>query len=179
MSDAPLTLKDFFCDGDTPPLASGDLLANVKRGKGGLPTAALPAMSGAVEQALAQVFGVPIGNVLEASWSKVAGLPDALAASKLNPGAVTLTPLIDHTVTSTHSPKIDLFIGGQRLGEVALGIQLSLKLKGVTLELKDGRISGLRSGECSGEGVVSFGGQPLLKRKTPGLPLPGRLSFGA
>ena len=66
---------------------------------------------------------------------------------------------------------------GKQLGEVSLGIKLSLKLKGVTLELKGGRINGLRSGECSGEGVLSCQGQPLLKRATPAVPLPGRLAF--
>lgn len=173
-----LTLKAFLAEDGALPAACAQLLEACGDGKDGVPAAVRPAMSGAVQQALEQVMDVPVGQVLEASWSKIAGLPEALALSKLNPGAVTLTPLIDHTVTSSHSPTIDLLLGGQRLCEVALEIRLSLNLKGVTLELRRGRIAGLTAGECSGEGVVSFQGAPLLKRKTRAIKLPGKLAFG-
>lgn len=166
----PLTLKDFFADGSSLP---EDALPGLKDK---LPGGA-EGLAAALGEAMEEIFGAQIAEVLQASWGQVEGLGKALGDSRKDPNAVVVFPLVDHTVNSAHSPKIELFLGRKRLAELALEIELNLKLKGVALELRGGRIAGVRSGECAGEGVCLLGGQPLMKRDTPAIPLPGRLAF--
>lgn len=173
MTTTSLTLKSFFADGETLPLHGAQMLEGLK--------AKLPgggeALAAALEHAIEEVFQVQLGDVLQSSWERVDGLSEALKDSLDDPGGVAIIPLVDHAVTSTHSPRIDLFLGRKRLAELALEIELNLQLKGVALELRGGRIVALRSGECAGKGVCSMGGQALIERTTPSIPLPGRLAF--
>ena len=172
MSEVPLTLKAFFANAVGLVVNGADMLAGLK---GKLPAG--EAMTKAVEQAMEEIFETSVGDVLQESWEKVDGLMEALKHSREHPDTVAFVPLMDHSVGSTHSPKIDLFVGQKRLAELALQIELNLHLKGVALELRGGRIVGLRSGHCAGEGVCSLGGKSLIERKTPDIALPGRLAF--
>lgn len=180
MTDAPLTLKTFFCEDPAAPVADGcelDLARKaVEEACAALPG---PAREGAVKAlagALDEVFHVGLGEVLEASWGKLAGLQDALAATRADPAKVARVPLLDHKVTSKHAPYIDLMLGGRQLTRLTFDIVLTLALRGVQLDVRQGGLHGLTAGECQGEGTFSLGGQTLIKRSTPALALPGRLA---
>ena len=172
MSAAALTLKSFFAAGEALPINGAQVLAGLAD--------RLPAGEGAaaaLEGALDKAFQVPLADVLLASWEQADALTTALTDSGKEPDAVVLLPLLDHTIASTHSPTIDLFCGRKRLAELPLEIELTLRLSGVALELRGGRITGLRSGEVAGQGACTLGGVPLIERETPAMPLPGRLAF--
>jgi hypothetical protein len=175
MSATPLTLKAFFVDGALPPPPESGTLAGLRDkvpgGEAGL--------KAAVSEVMEEIFGAPLADMLQTSWGKVDGLTKALAKSREDPKTVIPFPLLDHTVNTVHTPTIEVHFGRKRLAELPLEIELNLVLKGVALELQGGRIAGVRSGECSGQGVCTFAGQTLMKRATPAIPLPGRLTFGA
>lgn len=90
---------------------------------------------------------------------------------------MALVPLLDHKVTSTHKPHIDLMYGAKCLARITLDISLNLALNGVILEVHQGRIAGLKAGSCLGDGVLAFADKPLITHKTPEIALPGRLKF--
>lgn len=171
MSAESLTLRSFFADGETLAVRGAEVLAGVAdRLPGG------EGLAKAIEGALDQAFDVELGDVLLASWEQADALTKALTDDSKD--EVVVLPLLDHTVASTHSPTIDLFCGAKRLAELPLEIQLDLQLKGLALELKGGKVTGVRSGEISGHGACTIGGVALVEKETPPMALPGRLAFG-
>jgi hypothetical protein len=176
------TLKSFFCtdeegrvlgvcDAEAVKTALGEALK-------GVPKAALKSLGQAIDNAMDEVFAVPLGDILASSWEKLDHLKDAFAKTRADPEAVVFAPLMEHAITSKHTPSIDLVVGGKTLGKLELDISLALNLKGVQLEVRRGRICGLKSGDCEGEGAFSCGGQPLIKKATPPFALAGKVDFG-
>ena len=63
---------------------------------------------------------------------------------------------------------------GQTLLSLSLDILLTLNLKGVTVDVRHGRLHGAKSGHAVAEAVISFLGQPLIKKASKEFALPGR-----
>jgi hypothetical protein len=177
----PVTLKAFFCDDEGQPVAdcldAGSLLAAANEAASGLPRAALPGLAKAMDGALEGLFTPRLDDILGRSWTKVQAVADALKATAADPAALAVVPLLDHAVTSKHSPKIDLVVAEQSLCALAFDITLALQLKGVMLQVRGGRIAALTAGACEGQGTVALAGKTLLTKKTPAFALPGRLDF--
>ncbi len=181
MTENPLTLKSFFATDIAKPIA-GDLDLAPVMAVVASATAALPASAGAqisdgVRSALDGILSVSAGDILQASWGKVAGVRDAILATRKDPGLTAIVPLLDHKITSKHSPHIDLTIAGKCLLQVKFDISLSLALKGATLDICQGRIARVSAGSCVSDGSIAFAGRTLLQRKSPEFALPGRLRF--
>jgi hypothetical protein len=182
MTDA-LTLKHCFAADTSRPISDGIDLSAVLPALGAataaLPAAALGQVSDTVKTALDGLFAVSLADVLAASWGKVAGIRDAIEATRKDANTTALVPLVDHKITSQHKPHIDVTYGGKSLIVLPFDISLSLTLKGLMLELERGAISNVKAGTALGEGTVSFAGKKILTHKTRELALPGRLAFGA
>ena len=181
MTDTPFTLKAIFCADTARPAADGlDLTAVtvlIEATTAALPRRVTSNMLDAFRHALDEVLQFRLGDVLQDSWSKMATLVATFEATRRDPNSVAIVPLLEHTIASTHKPHIDLMYGGKSLGQIAFDITLNLTLKGVALEIRQGRIAGLKAGVCVGHGVFAFGGKPLIDRTTPELALPGRIGF--
>jgi len=177
------TLKTFFCD-DAAEAIYGSCEAVAARKAvdaaiKSIPRAAQPGLAKSVEAALDEVFHVPLAGILAGSWKKIATLQEALKKTRADPNSAVFVPLLEHKVTSKHRPRIDLMMGPKQLGQLVFDIALTLELKGVELEIRNGLIAGLKGGECKGQGVFSYDGQELIKRDTKAFPLAGRLTFEA
>ncbi|MDQ0464965.1 hypothetical protein QO010_002749 [Caulobacter ginsengisoli] len=175
------TLKTFFCPDPAAPLAGQagfEAVFEQASQVSGLPKAAAPGLASAFATALEDVFALPLGPLLEAAWGKLAALEDARTSTLADPSLSALAPLLDHKITSTHRPHVDLRYGGKTLGKVELVLDLALQLKGIELEFRRGRVSALRGGTCQGSGTLSLGGKTLFKRQSKPFPLTGQVSFG-
>ena len=181
MTLAPLTLKSFFCPDPDAPIADRCEMALARKAIDeackSVPGPARAGLIKALAGSLDEMFGVGIGSVLESSWGKLEALKETLEATRADPDKIAHVPLLDHKVTTTHQPHIDLMLGGKSLARLGFDIGLNLDLRGVQLDIRKGRIHGLTGGEATGEGTFSLAGQPLLQRSTPALALPGRLAF--
>ena len=182
MAEAPLTLKSIFSDDPAAPIAPGAQMGACIKAVGvaceGLPKGAVPGLNGAVEAAMDDMLSIDLGGILQRSWKKLKALDAAIQATAKDPAAVSFVPLLDHKVTAKHQPYVDLTYGTAVLGRLQFEISLNLQLRGVVLEIRQGRVAGVRSGHCQGEGVFSFGGEPILKHASKELKLGGRLMFG-
>jgi hypothetical protein len=179
--NTPVTLKAFFCDDEGKPVAdcldAGSLIAAANEAASGLPRAALPGLAKAMDGALEGLFTPRLDDILARSWGKLQAVSDALKATATDPAALAVVPLLDHAITSKHTPKIDLVVAEQALCTLAFDITLGLQLKGVLLQVKGGRIAGLTAGACEGQGTLALAGKTLISKKTPAFALPGRLDF--
>lgn len=181
MTDSPATLKLFFCEDIALPIASSCDL-QIAHQAVAIASKKVPApLRGGLTTALAavldEVFEVPLATVLDTSWKKAVALQDGLEATRADPDKVVVVPLMDHKVTSRHKPHVDVVYGGKSLHRLVFDLDLILDLKGVQLQLRNGRICGLTSGHCAGQGVFSLAGKEIIKRSTPSFALPGRLTF--
>ena len=183
MADAPITLKAFFCDDAERPIVdcldADEVMKAAREAAGELPRAVVPGFRKAFGGALDGLFEPRLDDILGRSWGKLQAVQEAVKATREDAAALAVIPLLDHRITSTHAPHIDLVWGEKSLCRLAFSIALALELRGVELEVRQGRISALTSGHCLGEGVFGMAGQTLIKRSTPPLHLPGRLVFRA
>lgn len=181
MTDAPATLKLFFCEDAAQPIACDLDMAHqaMAEASKSIPAPLRGGLTTALASAIDEVFQVPLGAVLDASWKKAAIVKDGLEATLTDPNKVVVVPLVDHKVSSKHQPHVDVMFSGKALHRLVFDIELQLELRGVQLQVREGRIAGLTSGECAGHGLFSMGGQQIIKRSTPFFGLPGKLAFNA
>lgn len=181
MTDAPLTLKSFFCPDPARRIAdcldTDEARAALAEACGAAPAPLRAGLVKALSGSLDEMFGVGVGDVLNSSWGKLGALRETIVSTRADPGKIAHVPLLDHQVASKHQPHIDLMLGGKQLCRLAFDIVLTLKLRGVQLDIRKGAIHGLTAGEAQGEGAFTLGGQTLIKRTTPAIALPGRLAF--
>jgi len=139
----------------------------------GVKTAALPDTAGK----LAELFDIPIPNILLASWQKADALQSLLEESKKNPEEIMELELAEHTITSEHRPRIELKIHNATVKNLELNMQLAFKLEGFILKIQEGAITEVRTGKCEVKGKVDYEGETLLEKKLSTIELPGSISF--
>jgi hypothetical protein len=180
MSEPTHSLKTIFCVDVTKPVGAEPEFSKVLAGlkaAATVPAASQEGLASAFNTALEQVMAVQIGDILLNSWSRLGALNEALQSTRVDPDSTVIVPLLDHKVTSSHAPCIDLLCAGKELAKLAFDISLVLQLKSVELEVRKGAISAVTAGKAVGEGKLVLAGKTLVQRKTPDLPLPGRLAF--
>lgn len=180
MSEPTHSLKTIFCVDVAKPVGAepefSKLLAGLKSAAA-VPAASEEGLTGAFNTALEQVMAVQLGDILLNSWNRIGALNEAFKSTRADPSSVVIVPLLDHKVSSSHAPCIDLLCAGKELAKLAFDVSVVLQLKGVELEVRKGAISAVTAGKAVGEGKLVLGGKTLVQRKTADLPLPGRLAF--
>ncbi|RYF93937.1 MAG: hypothetical protein EON95_07150 [Caulobacteraceae bacterium] len=182
MSEAAHSLKSIFCLDLAQPVGSQPEFSKVLAGMkaaAAVPAASDEGLTRAFNTALEQVMAIQIGDILLASWSRLAALNDAFKSTRADPASVVILPLLDHKVSSSHAPCIDLLCAGKELAKLMFDISVVLQLKGVELEVRHGAINSVTAGKAVGEGKLVLAGKTLVQRKSRELPLPGRLAWGA
>jgi hypothetical protein len=174
---APLSLTAVMGDGFVGSVPLAPLLAVVTSACSALPPPGLPAADEAVRAALGEALNIDLQSVLTGGWAKVNAVAAAVASTREDQEAVAIVPLLDHVIAARHNPSIDLNHSGQQLCQLTFEIALVLRLKGVVLEVRRGRIQSAKSGHAVVEAVVSFLGQPLLKRASREFVLGGSGEF--
>jgi hypothetical protein len=178
MSAAPLALDGVLAEGGQGSLSSTLPLAPVLAAIGqAAPGGAPPGLEAAVRAALDEALKIDLGQVLRGGWAKATALQAALEATAADPAALAVVPLLDHSITSKHSPHIDVLGGGQTLCRLDFELVLTLALKGVTLDVRGGRIAAAGSGHAVAEATLKFLGQPMAKKTSKSFSLAGRLAF--
>lgn len=127
---------------------------------------------------LCDALDIEIGDILVWGWRKQREI--AAYRNKENPpGVFYEVPLVEHTLTSKHSPGLKPVIDGITLPKVNLKFDIIMKLKidGVILFIRDGKIMRASAGTCTGKGSIEYSGVTILEKKTGPFTLPGSLSF--
>ena len=127
----------------------------------------------------------PIGELLNASlldiivraWNKNNLFEKYLDPEKYDPKESVLISLKKHSVTSSHSPHIDVSLNGKKLGQIDLKIDLALTLEGIILEVRGGQLQEIRFGNMKGQGTLKCEDLVLLKRDTGTIEFPGTIRF--
>lgn len=173
-----LTVRAFFPSGKAAATAAyRPVIGAAKAAAKGLPSKAVPAFQTAMGGALDQVMALPLAGILSSPWTSIIEVAAALKATAGDPNATELVNLVDHGLTSAHRPKVDLIWAGKSVARLEVGMDLVLDLIGVALEIRGGKIVGVKAGHCQGVGLMTLLDQPVLKHDGKSHALAGRLTF--
>jgi len=110
-----------------------------------------------------ELFNIKLKDILESAWKKYKEVQKYLGDEQAGNNEIFLVPLVEHTVSSEHHPKIELRSDGVLLGEINFTVHLKLFLSGVILKISQGNIQGVSAGKCKSEATVLCEGVTLLK----------------
>jgi len=135
-----------------------------------------PALFNLLIMRLNKALDLEIGDILGWAWRKRQEIIQY--RDKENPPAGShKVPLVEHTVVSKHSPTFQVKINEQKLPSIKIDITLKLKLKGMILLIRDGKIMEAQTGTCMGEGSIAYAGLTFMEKKTAPFTLPGHIPF--
>ncbi|MFZ4664924.1 MAG: hypothetical protein ACOYME_00680 [Prochlorotrichaceae cyanobacterium] len=121
-------------------------------------------MVGMMVSKLGEILGEVdvVGDILGSAWGKAPEILEYLSPD-CPPDETYLVPLIEHEITSEHSPAVEPKFKQQSLGEFIFDIALSLMVEGAILEIRAGRIRKIHIGSCTGTGGMGHQGIQLLE----------------
>jgi hypothetical protein len=108
-----------------------------------------------------RVLGVAVVDLLGAAWRKWEPLAAAARRSLETPGSTEIVELLDHRITSSHQPGVDIAVDGVKIAEIRLDVEIAIEIHGLTAVVTDGRLSALRTGRGEASLNVSVDGTPL------------------
>ncbi len=165
MPESALTLKDF-------------LLARTEDAREAIEKSPAGAK---LKEAVGKLPGIewgPVAKEIEGGWKKYRQLQQYRDTTKYPPEETILLSLTEHSIASSHHPKIEILAGEVPVGSLEFTITLALKLEGVVLKVRGGKIREISAGRCRGKGSLECAGVALLQKETDPFDLPGRISLG-
>jgi len=121
---------------------------------------------------ICDLLEIKVDDVLLTAWKKASELRTVIEKSKQTPEETTYVALAEHTINSEHKPSIDVKLRGAKLKTIALLVQLSFKLQGFVLKIKNGGIIEMQAGHCEVKGTIKFSGLTIAEKKLAPLKLP-------
>ncbi len=130
-----------------------------------------------VAVAIPDLLQVDVSSVLAGAWKKDRELGRFTDPHQYAPDETILVELTTHVVTSQHRPHIDLLVNDQPYGRLDFTVEIALRVEGIVLTIKDGKILKATTGPCTASGRIACAGQTLSARESAPVQLPGTLVF--
>lgn len=104
-------------------------------------------------------------DILAATWKKQKMLQQYCDKKKYPPGVKSLVPVVEHTLKTSHQPSMEVTIYDQNMGTLAVKLDAAFLIKGAILEVQDGKIKKIQTGDVESSGRFSFSGVPIMEKK--------------
>jgi len=176
MAEGQITLNDFFCtdqviDEQLDKLEKSEHFTTLKEKV--FKTVSLPVgMYKLLIRQVSDLLNINIMEILAGGWSKYSEFLQYLDKDQYPPDETVYVPLIEHTLTSKHSPFLQPVINEKSLGKIEFDVYLEFLLKGAILKIRDGRIMGAKIGTVEGKGDVQYDGFKLFEAESQPIGLP-------
>jgi len=157
---------------DAPPLAQA-----ISEAAKGFPSACWDDVQGGCRREVDKLMDLSVERVLFDGWMKLERFKKCVEESKARPEDAFFQDLDDHKIASTHKPRIELRYGEVKVADLDFEMELALKVKGVRLEIRGGKVVCATAGICAAAAKLSLHDQVLLERATPEFPAPARIRF--
>jgi hypothetical protein len=183
MADDRVTLRWFFF-GQTPgtdpaaALERGGALAAIKDRAAAIPGLPWSAVALEVGAKLDEVLDVNLAGIALSAWKKYQRLQEFRDPARHPPEETSLIPLAEHTVESVHRPYLDILVNEAAVGRLDFEIRLALKLEGVILTVRGGKIRAIGAGRARGQGHLKCAGVTVVERQTGNFELPLAIDLG-
>lgn len=168
----PLRTSEFLFGADQKGIKALTAVLT-KAGVIGAATATLTSLSrvgrGAVGSQIATVaqglLDLDIGEIVSEGWRRMEDLTEAARRSMETPGSSEVVDLASHSVSSKHSPQVEMLVNNAVIARVQFELSLELVLKSVVATIRGGRLVEIHSGSCDITGELSAEGRQLAKRE--------------
>lgn len=186
MNDVAPTLDTFFqyrqaYDSGSKELKALDSTKSMTRVKEEVQFAAnkhsLSMTANQLHSPIGELLNVSLLDIIVRAWNENNLFEKYLDPEKYDPKESVLISLNKHSVTSSHSPHIDVSLNGKKLGQIDLKIDLALTIEGVILEIRGGQLQEIQFGNIKGQGTLKCEDLVLLKRDTGTIEFPGTIRF--
>jgi hypothetical protein len=117
-------------------------------------------------------------DVMRWAWKKGRELEAYRDTERYPPDKTFTVPLVEHKITSTHKPRVEIRINKKTVGSVHFAVNIEIAIKGMTLEIRNARIKKIHSGDCKATGRFLCEGLLLAERESKPLDLPGTIDLG-
>ena len=137
--------------------------------------------SGLRDKVLAEAGGlldIRLLDVMSWAWKKGRELEAYRDTERYPPDKTFTVPLVEHKITSTHKPRVEIRINKKTVGSVHFAVNIEIAIKGMTLEIRNARIKKIHSGDCKATGRFLCEGLLLAERESKPLDLPGTIDLG-
>jgi hypothetical protein len=181
MPEGPLTLRDFLLarsEQAREAIEKSPAGEKLKEAVGKLPGIQWGPVAQEIEAKIGEILDVNILGVLVGGWKKYRQLQEYRDTTKHPPEETILLSLTEHSISSSHHPKIEILAAEAPVGTLEFTVTLALKLEGVVLKVRGGKIREICAGRCRGKGTLACAGVPLLEKETERFELPGRIGLG-
>jgi len=117
-------------------------------------------------------------DVMRWAWKKGRELEAYRDTERYPPDETFSIPLVEHKITSTHAPHVDIRINDKKVGSVHFAVNIEIAIKAMTLEIRNARIKKIHAGDCKAKGRFLCEGVLVAERESKPLDLPGTIDLG-
>ena len=119
-----------------------------------------------IAMAISCLLTMPVGNLALVAWEQERSVRAAGEHTLQYPGSRQVVRLLEHTVSSTQNPTIDVDAGPVRATLLTLTLQVDLSISATDLVIEQGRVAEMRAGPTTAWASLSAG-SALLARSKP------------
>lgn len=157
---------------NAPPLAQAIAKAAQK-----FPSACWNDVESGCRDEVGKLLDLSVERVLFDGWMKLERFKKCVEESRVHPEDAFFQDLDDHEIASTHKPRIELRYGAVKVADLDFEIELALKVKGVRLEVRGGKVVCATAGVFSANAKLSLHDQVLVEKETPEFAAPAKIRF--
>jgi pterin-4a-carbinolamine dehydratase len=110
-----------------------------------------------------KLLDTKLKDILEGGWEKYNEVNKFLERVDFSDDETFMVPLVEHTITSEHHPKIEIRLGEIYVGAIDFELQLQLVLSGIILKISNHKIQSIKAGICTSSGYFSCEGVVIFE----------------
>jgi hypothetical protein len=131
-----------------------------------------------LSEAAESLLDIRLLDVMHWAWKKGRELETYRDMERYPPDKTFPVSLVEHKITSTHKPHVEIQINKKTVGSVHFAVNIEIAVKGMTLDIRNARIKKIHAGDCKAKGSFFCEGFLLAERQTKPLDLPGTIDLG-
>jgi hypothetical protein len=149
----------------TEALRSADSAREIRDELGWMADPTKDAVVDRVGSVAAEILETDVGVIFDHIWPRYAALTRAAEETAGEPDTVRLVQLVTHQVSVDYEPRVELYLRARRTATVTVRLALTVTLRGVLAEIRDGCLTAIRAGDCLIEGDLSIAGRPVTSQQ--------------
>ncbi|WP_157171848.1 hypothetical protein [Nocardia higoensis] len=122
-----------------------------------------------VTAAVEHLLRIDLAAVLAEGWRRYDRLREA--AGRTRSGGTEQVELLEHEITRTCDPRLEVTVDGNPVGELDLELRVAILLRPLTATVRGGLLVALGPGDCTVSASVSAAGLGRLLRREHTLPV--------
>jgi hypothetical protein len=117
-------------------------------------------------------------DIMSWAWKKGRELEAYRDTERYPPDKTFSVPLVEHKITSTHTPHVDIRMNDKKVGSIHFAMNIEIAVKAMTLEIQNARIKKIHAGDCTAKGRFLCEGVLLAERESKPLDFAGTFDLG-